>query len=112
MILRNASHFMPLQPDQSQQDSPQLALPPAAESQEVGSQTTQPQYPSPARTSGSPKALEPGQLLMDLERRQDEVLEQLDDLDAKLKDVLKELGATLDDGEGEQMEMNPGRAAA
>lgn len=49
---------------------------------------------------------------MDLERRQDEVLEQLDDLDAKLKDVLKELGATLDDGEGEQMEMNPGRAAA
>ena len=41
--------------------------------------------------------MEPGQLLNDLERRQDEVLTQLDDLDAKLKEVLKGLGATLDD---------------
>ena len=36
---------------------------------------------------------EPGQLLNELERRQDEVLEQLDDLDAKLTEVLRELGA-------------------
>jgi len=41
--------------------------------------------------------LEPGQLLDDLEQRQDEVLAQLDELDAKLTAVLKSLGATLDD---------------
>lgn len=41
---------------------------------------------------------EPGQLLEDLERRQDDVLAQLDDLDAKLTEVLRGLGVTLDDG--------------
>lgn len=41
---------------------------------------------------------EPGQLLQDLERRQDDVLAQLDDLDAKLTEVLRGLGVTLDDG--------------
>ena len=51
---------------------------------------------SPTSTSHTAD-MEPGQLLNDLERRQDEVLTQLDDLDAKLKEVLKGLGATLDD---------------
>lgn len=40
---------------------------------------------------------EPGQLLQDLERRQDDVLAQLDDLDAKLTAVLRGLGVTMDD---------------
>ena len=40
---------------------------------------------------------EPGQLLDDLERRQDEVLLELDALDAKLNEVLKGLGAHLDE---------------
>lgn len=42
---------------------------------------------------------EPGSLLQDLERRQDEVLEQLDELDEKIKSVLKGLGATLDESD-------------
>ena len=37
---------------------------------------------------------EPGQLLHELEKRQDDVLTQLDDLDAKLTEVLKGLGVT------------------
>ena len=37
---------------------------------------------------------QPGQLLKELEQRQDEVLAQLDDLDAKLREVLQGLGAT------------------
>ena len=40
---------------------------------------------------------EPGQLLKELEQRQDEVLEQLDDLEAKLREVLEGLGVTSDD---------------
>ena len=48
---------------------------------------------SPAGSTPS----EPGSLLADLNRRQDEVLEQLDELDAKLIEVLKGLGATMDD---------------
>jgi hypothetical protein len=40
---------------------------------------------------------EPGQLLKELERRQDEVLQQLDDLDRKLKEVLAGLGVTLEE---------------
>lgn len=40
---------------------------------------------------------EPGQLLKELERRQDEALEQLDDLDRKLKEVLAGLGVTLEE---------------
>lgn len=40
---------------------------------------------------------EPGQLLHDLEARQDEVLTELDALDAKLQEVLRGLGVTLDD---------------
>ena len=35
---------------------------------------------------------EPGQLLRELEKRQDEVLSDLDALDAKLQDVLRGLG--------------------
>ncbi len=41
---------------------------------------------------------EPGQLLRDLERRQDDVLSQLDALDAKLNEVLRGLGVTPDEG--------------
>tara|TARA_R110002167_G_scaffold226085_1_gene431288 strand:- start:46 stop:192 length:147 start_codon:yes stop_codon:yes gene_type:complete len=41
--------------------------------------------------------MEPGQLLNELERRQDEVLMELDALDAKLSAVLRGLGVTLDD---------------
>ncbi|MFK8112337.1 MAG: hypothetical protein AB8B91_09045 [Rubripirellula sp.] len=51
---------------------------------------------SPTPTSQTSDA-EPGQLLKELEQRQDEVLEQLDALDAKLQDVLRGLGVTLDD---------------
>jgi hypothetical protein len=40
---------------------------------------------------------EPGQLLKELEQRQDDVLEQLDALDAKLEEVLKGLGVSAQD---------------
>ena len=40
---------------------------------------------------------EPGQLLDDLERRQDEVLLELDALDARLTQVLQGLGASTDE---------------
>ncbi len=40
---------------------------------------------------------EPGQLLKELEQRQDDVLKQLDALDAKLEEVLKGLGVTVQD---------------
>ncbi|MDA8745470.1 hypothetical protein N9N28_12620 [Rubripirellula amarantea] len=40
---------------------------------------------------------EPGQLLRELEQRQDDALAQLDELDAKLTEVLKGLGVTLED---------------
>lgn len=39
-------------------------------------------------------AYEPGQLLDELERRQDDVLLQLDALDARLTEVLKGLGVS------------------
>jgi len=51
---------------------------------------------SPTPTSARIET-EPGQLLYDLEKRQDDVLQQLDDLDAKLKEVLQGLGVTLDE---------------
>ena len=40
---------------------------------------------------------EPGQLLHELEERQDEVLVELDRLDAKLQEVLRGLGVSVDD---------------
>lgn len=40
---------------------------------------------------------QPGQLLRELEQRQDDVLEQLDALDNQLRDVLSGLGVTLDE---------------
>ena len=40
---------------------------------------------------------EPGQLLKELEQRQDEVLEQLEALDQKLNDVLSGLGVTMEE---------------
>jgi hypothetical protein len=40
---------------------------------------------------------EAGQLLYELERRQDEVLTQLDDLDSKLAEVLRGLGVNVDE---------------
>ena len=43
---------------------------------------------------------EPGHLLVELEQRQDEVLAQLDELDAKIKSVLLGLGATLNSEDG------------
>ncbi|MCG8653014.1 MAG: hypothetical protein MI861_24445 [Pirellulales bacterium] len=50
--------------------------------------------PTPAsHTSES----EPGQLLSELEQRQDEVLMELDALDAKLNEVLTGLGVTLEE---------------
>ena len=51
---------------------------------------------SPTPTSLASES-EPGQLLYELERRQDEVLSQLDALDAKLTEVLTGLGVTLED---------------
>lgn len=41
----------------------------------------------------------PGQLLADLERRQDDVLKQLDELEAKLGAVLKGLNIEIDESE-------------
>ena len=41
--------------------------------------------------------LEPGGLLGELERRQDEVLEQLEALDAQITHVLRGLGVTVDE---------------
>jgi hypothetical protein len=49
--------------------------------------------PTPTRQVREP---EPGQLLDDLERRQDEVLTELDALDARLNEVLRGLGVTTD----------------
>lgn len=43
---------------------------------------------------------EPGGLLGELERRQDDVLSQLDDLDAKLSEVLKGLDSQPSDHSG------------
>ena len=40
---------------------------------------------------------EPGQVLKELERRQDEVLQQLDDLDSRLREVLEGLGVTVEE---------------
>jgi hypothetical protein len=51
---------------------------------------------SPTPTSQTPDS-EPGHLLKELEQRQDEVLEQLDDLDARLREVLQGLGVSTDD---------------
>ncbi|MBB3208560.1 hypothetical protein FHS27_004389 [Rhodopirellula rubra] len=44
-----------------------------------------------------PEENAPGQLLADLERRQDEALEQLDDLEKKLCDVLKGLNIEMEE---------------
>ena len=48
---------------------------------------------SPA-ADGQVSEPEPGRLLDDLERRQDEVLAELDALDARLREVLEGLGAS------------------
>ena len=40
---------------------------------------------------------EPGQLLRELEQRQDDAMAQLDELDEKLNEVLKGLGVTPED---------------
>jgi hypothetical protein len=39
---------------------------------------------------------EPGQLLRELDERQDEVLERLNDLEAKLCEVLRGLGVSIE----------------
>lgn len=50
----------------------------------------------PSASSSPPTTeKEPGHLLHELERRQDQVLEQLDELDAKLTEVLQGLGVTI-----------------
>ena len=52
----------------------------------------------PATVRGDRTAeLEPGQLLNELEQRQDDVLEQLDALDTQLQEVLRGLGVTLEE---------------
>lgn len=51
---------------------------------------------SPTPTSHADD-VQPGRLLQELEARQDDVLEQLDALDAKLNEVLKGLGVTLEE---------------
>ena len=53
-------------------------------------------FMSPHPTAAVPEQ-EPGQLLKELERRQDEALEQLDHLDRRLKEVLAGLGVTLEE---------------
>ena len=51
---------------------------------------------SPTQTS-QVADIEPGQLLNELEQRQDDVLEQLDALDSQLQELLRGLGVTLED---------------
>lgn len=48
-----------------------------------------------------PQPHEPGHLLADLEQRQDDVLSQLDELDAQLTEVLKGLGGLAAGNEDE-----------
>ncbi|QDS93103.1 hypothetical protein FF011L_18580 [Roseimaritima multifibrata] len=50
----------------------------------------------------------PGGLLEELERRQDEVLAQIDELDAKVSALLKEMGVT----ETDSAEIETGKYAA
>ena len=45
---------------------------------------------------------EAGQTLLELERRQDDVLSQLDDLDQKLTSILRGLGVTMSDDDAAQ----------
>ena len=52
---------------------------------------------SPA--SPPPEAIEPGQLLKELEQRQDDVLAQIDELDEKVRQVLQGLGVSLDESD-------------
>lgn len=54
----------------------------------------QPNHPAPSDTNRENAA---GSLLADLERRQDDVLLQLDELDRRLTEILKGLGVTLID---------------
>ncbi len=57
--------------------------------------------------SSTPSSLvpehEPGHLLRELEQRQEEVLQQLDDLDARLKEVLDGLGVTAEEELDEEL---------
>ena len=48
-------------------------------------------------TAAAERDLEAGQILLQLERRQDDVLSQLDDLEQKLSSILRGLGVTLAD---------------
>lgn len=57
---------------------------------------------SPTKTS-QVADIEPGQLLNELEQRQDDVLEQLDALDTQLQEVLRGLGVTLEDDLDEEL---------
>ncbi|WP_145417598.1 hypothetical protein [Planctomycetes bacterium K23_9] len=65
--------------------------------------------PSSSLSSSAPSEIAPGQLLDELEQRQNDVLAQLDELDAKLTEVLKGLGATMDgeekDSDAEELPM-------
>lgn len=47
--------------------------------------------------SSNASEVEPGQLLNELERRQDDVLHQLDDLENQLKEVLEGLGVSTEE---------------
>lgn len=58
--------------------------------------------PSQLMADAAERDLEAGQTLMELERRQDDVLSQLEDLDQKLTSILKGLGVTLVDEESEK----------
>ncbi len=52
---------------------------------------------SPTPTSQTDES-EPGQLLYELERRQDEALSELEALESRLRDVLAGLGVATDEG--------------
>ena len=66
---------------------------------------------SPTPTSQTSDS-EPGQLLKELEQRQDDVLQQLDDLDVQLREVLKGLGVSTDlDAEADIAQLPPSEMA-
>ncbi|MCA9140957.1 MAG: hypothetical protein KDB00_29500 [Planctomycetales bacterium] len=61
----------------------------------------------PHHFDDEPADPQPGGLLGELERRQDDVLEQLDDLDAKLSEVLRGLEPSPVDGSDQNQDEGP-----
>ncbi len=66
----------------------------------------------PHHFDDEPAVPQPGGLLGELERRQDEVLDKLDDLDAQLSEVLKGLEPATEPTPGRALDQPPADVAA